>query len=59
MALLAQLPLWKRRTEVDNYVNFPMLEEILLQAANETDEAVSLSLQAEIRQQLKTLQNSS
>ena len=30
-ALLAKLPLWKRRIEVGNYANFPILEDVLLQ----------------------------
>jgi hypothetical protein len=59
MALLAEPPLWKRRMEVDNYINFPTLEETLLQAEDRTDKAMSLSLQGEIHQHLKTLQNSS
>ena len=29
-ALLGKLSLWKRRLEVGNYANFPMLEEVLL-----------------------------
>jgi len=57
-ALLAKLPLWKRRLEADNYANFPMLEEVLLQDGVERDKALSISLQAEMCRHLETLQNS-
>ncbi|XP_042236517.1 protein ZBED8-like [Homarus americanus] len=57
-AFLAKLPLWKRRLEADNYANFPMLEEALLQDGIESDKALSISLQAEFCRHLDTLQNS-
>ncbi|XP_042223912.1 protein ZBED8-like [Homarus americanus] len=57
-AFLAKLPLWKRRLEADNYANFPMLEEVLLQDGIESDKALSISLQAEFCRHLDTLQNS-
>ncbi|XP_042227387.1 protein ZBED8-like [Homarus americanus] len=56
-AFLAKLPLWKRRLEADNYANFPMLEEVLLQDGIESDKALSISLQAEFCRHLDTLQN--
>ena len=43
--LLAKLPLRKRRLEADNFANFPMLEEVLLQDGVERDKALSISLQ--------------
>ncbi|XP_042210759.1 protein ZBED8-like [Homarus americanus] len=57
-AFLIKLPLWKRRLEADNYANFPKLEEVLLQDGTESDEALSISLQAEFCRHLDTLQNS-
>ena len=55
-ALLAKLPLWKRRKEVGNYANFPILEDVLLQ--EEINKTLSSSLQTEICSHLETLQNS-
>ena len=41
-ALLAKLPLWKRRIEVGNYANFPILEDVLLQEG--INKSLSISL---------------
>jgi hypothetical protein len=43
-ALLAKLPL-QRRLEADNYANFSVLEEVLLQAVVESDKLLSISQQ--------------
>ena len=53
-ALLAKLPLWKKRLEAHNYVNFPILEEVLLQK----DKVLSVSLHAELCGHLETLKKS-
>jgi hypothetical protein len=43
-ASLAKIPLWKRRLDADNYVNIPVLEEVLLLAGAASDKALSISL---------------
>lgn len=57
-ALLAKLPLWKRRVETHNYANFPILEEVLLQSGVERPKTLSVSLHTEMCRHLETLQNS-
>ncbi|KAI6656166.1 hypothetical protein LOD99_1510 [Oopsacas minuta] len=57
-ALLDKLGLWKRRLEGGNYVNFSMLEEVLLHDGVERNKPLSASLQIEMCEHLDTLQNS-
>ena len=40
-AFQAKLPLWKRRLETDNFVNFPMLEEVISQSRIDNTKAMA------------------
>lgn len=57
-AFLSKLSLGKRKLEAENTENFPVLEEVPLQAGVESDKDLSMSLETVICKQLATLQNS-
>lgn len=39
---LTKLFLWKRRVRADNYANFPLLEQVLLQSESKSDNDLSI-----------------
>jgi hypothetical protein len=57
-AFLAKLAIWKKTIESDIVANFQMLEEVLYQDGAEMQNSLSISLEREICEHLKTPQNS-
>jgi len=57
-AFQAKLHLWKRRLETDNFVNFPVLEEVISQTRIDNTEVLSPSLRGNMPENLDSLQQS-
>ena len=53
-----KLSLWKRRLETENYSNFSMLEEILLDIKTGICQSLPTSLHIDMCRHLEALQNS-
>ena len=53
-----KLPLWKRRLEINNFANFPMLEEVISHSRVDNTEAVAPFLRGNMREKLDRLQQS-
>ena len=57
-AFLLKLSLWKCRLEVDNYANFPMLEDFILKDETQKESDIFISMRKEFCSHLDTLQTS-